>query len=64
LDDVYEFLFRNMCESFLETPKVVSSQTKNPEDADADDDIDEGTSKIVLMETVVKKQQKKMPSYL
>lgn len=54
-----------MCEQFIDSPSPSPSKTKNPEDADLDvnDDTEEGTSKIELMETVVKKPQKKMPSY-
>lgn len=36
----------------------------NPEDADPDDDTEEVIKTIVLSETVVKRPQKKMPSYL
>jgi len=36
LDDVYEFLFRNMCESFLEHNNSEIKQRKNSEDADPD----------------------------
>lgn len=53
-----------MCESFNDAPKLENKPSKNPEDADADDDTEEGTSKIVMMDTIVKKNQKKMPSYL
>jgi len=44
-----------MCESFNDAPKLENKPSKNPEDADADDDTEEGTSKIVMMDTIVKK---------
>lgn len=44
-----------MCESFLDTNKVESKERKNSEDADPDDDTEEGARKIIMNDTIVKK---------